>query len=112
MKSIDVADAGREFPELIEKVGQGEEFLIVKDGQPVAKLVPQSAGEKAGSSQSRGFKNKMDDSKWAAAYRRMVEHLDEGADLGGLKIDREELYDRALGIDREKPREADGKSTS
>lgn len=88
MNSIDLADVSRELPELIEKVGQGEEFLIVKDGETVAKLVPQGAGEKVYGPES------MSDEEWKAAHRHMMALLKEGADLGGLKIDREELYGR------------------
>lgn len=32
--------------------------------------------------------------EWAAAYRWMMERLEKGASLGGLKIDRKDLYDR------------------
>ncbi len=32
--------------------------------------------------------------EWTAAYRRMMAGMEEGASLGGLRIEREELYDR------------------
>ncbi|MYE02790.1 MAG: hypothetical protein F4Y03_16235 [Alphaproteobacteria bacterium] len=32
--------------------------------------------------------------EWEAAYRRMMERMKEGASLGGLRIVREDLYDR------------------
>ena len=32
--------------------------------------------------------------EWAAAYRRMMAGMEEGASLGGLRIEREDLYDR------------------
>ena len=88
MNSIDLADANREFPELIEKVRQGEGFLITQDGETVAKLVPQDAREKVCDPES------MSDEEWKAAHQRLMARLEKGADLGGLKIDREELYGR------------------
>jgi len=32
--------------------------------------------------------------EWEAAYRRMMEQMEEGASLGGLRIVRDDLYDR------------------
>ena len=32
--------------------------------------------------------------EWAAAYRRMMAGMEEGASLGGLRIERKDLYDR------------------
>ena len=32
--------------------------------------------------------------EWAAAYRRMMARMEEGASLGGLRIERGGLYDR------------------
>ncbi len=45
---------------------------------PIAKLVPHMAGKTA-------------DPEWAAAYRRMMARLEEGAALGGLRVEREKL---------------------
>ena len=50
-------------------------------GRPIAKLVPHIAKKAA-------------DPAWAAAYQRMMARLDEGASLGGLRVERDELYDR------------------
>jgi hypothetical protein len=36
--------------------------------------------------------DKTADRDWVAAYDRMVARLEEGASLGGLKVDREDLY--------------------
>lgn len=38
--------------------------------------------------------SRLNDPKWRAAYERMVAMLDRGFDLGGLKVNRDELYDR------------------
>ena len=95
MNNISSTDAGQRFSELLEKVEQGEGFAITRNGETIATLQPQSRREKANAFQSRSFEEKMKDPQWAAAYRRMVALMDEGAHLGDLKIDREELYDRA-----------------
>ena len=113
MNSISLALAKRKLSELIEEVEQGEGFVITRDGSPVAKLVPHNAekgadalelrdGAATGNFETRNIKNKMDDPEWAAAYRRMVARMKKGAHLGGLKINREELYDRGLKTNRDK----------
>ena len=81
MRTVGLKTANREFSKLIRYVERGEGFVITRRGRPVAKLVPH-AGDKAA------------DPKWAAAYRRMVARLEVGARLGGLRVEREELYDR------------------
>ena len=81
MRMISLMTANQEFSRLIREVEQGEGFLITRRGRPIARLVPHVADKTA-------------DPEWAAAYRRMMARLDEGASLGGLRIEREELYDR------------------
>ena len=85
MNHIPLADIGQNLPELLEKVEQGEGFVITRNGETIATLAPHPDK----------FKNKTDDPQWQKAYRRMVALMDEGAHLGDLKINREELYDRA-----------------
>ena len=84
MNHIPLADVGQKLPELLEKVEQGESFAITRDGETIATITPQP----------RKFKNKTDDPKWQAAYRRMTARLDKGANLGGLRINRDEFYGR------------------
>lgn len=40
MQQINIADVSKNISELIEAAIRGEEILITKDDQPVAKLVP------------------------------------------------------------------------
>ena len=40
MTSIGALEAQNTLPELLQRVAQGEEFLITDEGEPVAKLVP------------------------------------------------------------------------
>ncbi len=40
MRLVNLADASKHLPELIEAAKGGEEIIITKDEQPVVKLVP------------------------------------------------------------------------
>ena len=66
---------------MIEDVEFGECYPINRRGRPFATL-----GRHAG--------DKLADAEWVSAYRRMLAHLDQGARLGGLRVEREALYDR------------------
>lgn len=81
MRTVSLMTANQEFSKLIRAVERGQGFLITRRGRAIAKLVPHTA-------------DKAVDPDWSAAYQRMMTRLDEGASLGGLKIEREELYDR------------------
>ncbi len=81
MRTVSLVTANQEFSKLIKEVEQGQDFLITRRGRPVAKLVPHT-GDKAA------------DPIWASAYHRMMARLEQGASLGGLRIDRDVLYDR------------------
>ena len=81
MREISLTIAKQEFSKLVKKVESGESFVITRRRRPIAKLAPHCA-------------DKMADPKWASAYRRMMERLDEAAGLGALRVNREEIYDR------------------
>ncbi len=81
MREISLAIASKEFSELVNVVEQGESFDMTRRGRPIAKLTPHCADRMVGP-------------EWAAAYRRKMAFLDEGARVGGLRANREELYDR------------------
>ncbi len=81
MRTVSLVTANRELSRLIREVERGEAFLITRRGRPVARLVPHRTGKTA-------------DPGWAAAHRRMMARLEEGASLGGLEIERELLHDR------------------
>ncbi len=81
MREIPLMTANQEFSKLIKEVERGESFLISRRGRPVAKLTPH-------------FADRMADPEWAAAYRRMMARLEQGARLGGLHVDRNEIHDR------------------
>lgn len=49
MQQINLNEASKHLTELIEAANRGEEIIITKDDQPVAKLVPFKHGRRAGS---------------------------------------------------------------
>ena len=74
--------ANRKFTGLIrEDAERGESVAIGRRGRPATGPASHSADKTA-------------DPEWAAAYRRMMAQLEEGASLGALKVAREDLYDR------------------
>lgn len=81
MRTVSLMTANQEFSRLIREVEHGEGFLITRRGRPIARLVPHTA-------------EKSTDPEWQAAFRRMMARLEDGAPLGGLRIERDELYDR------------------
>lgn len=81
MRTVSLMTANQKFSKLIREVEHGEGVLITRRGRPIARLVPHRA-------------DKLADPEWAAAYERMMAQLEEGASLGGLKVRREEIYDR------------------
>ena len=49
MHRVNIAEATNNLTELIEAANKGEEIIITKDDQPIAKLVPFKRGRRAGS---------------------------------------------------------------
>ena len=81
METISLTTAKRNFSKLIRDVENGENFVITRYGRPVAQLTQYKL-------------DKTTNPDWLAAYERMNAILDEGASLGGLRVTRDELYDR------------------
>lgn len=81
MRSVSLREANQQFSKLIASVEEGKSFVITRRGRPIARLSPHAH-------------DKASDPRWQAALRRMIARLEEGADLGGLKVVRDELYDR------------------
>ena len=81
MRTVSLMTANQQFSRLIREVEGGEDIVITRRGRPVARLVPHREDKTA-------------DPEWAAAYERMMAHLKRGAPLGGLRVRRDELYDR------------------
>ena len=82
MKSVPLREANRDFSKLIQQIERrGEVFVITRHGRPVARLGPETV-------------NKRDDPDWALAFAEMKRLHAEGLDLGGLRVDRDDIYDR------------------
>jgi len=82
MKTVTVEEAQSDLQHLLEEIARGEAVVITRDGAPVARL--ESAAADAYRSD--------DDRK--AAIRDLVDSLRDGEHLGGVRIKRDELYDR------------------
>jgi prevent-host-death family protein len=80
MKTVSARDANQSFSKLLADVESGEEVVITKHGLPVARLIPLYAP-------LRGPAR-------AKAFRRMMALMRKGLPLGGLRVKREEIYDR------------------
>lgn len=80
MKTVPARQANQAFSKLLAEAEAGEEIVITRRGIAVAKLVPVTARD-AGSARQ-------------AAVRRMIARMERGARLGGIKVPREEIYQR------------------
>ncbi len=81
MQTVSLMAANQQFSKILRQVERGENFIITRRGQPIAKLIPHRSDKSA-------------DPDWMRAYERMNALMDAGASLGNLRIDREALYDR------------------
>ena len=81
MREVWLMTANQGYSKLIKEVESGESLLITRRGRPIAELMPH-------------FADKMANPEWASAYRRMMARLEESVELGGLRVNREEIYDR------------------
>ena len=82
MKTVTLREANKNLSKLVGEIERkGEGYIITRQGRPVARLVPHAVEKSA-------------DPNWEAARERMRRLHVKGLDLGGLKIDRDALYDR------------------
>lgn len=78
MQTVGAADANRHFSNVLKQVSQGEEFLVISRGKPVATIAP--------------VKNA--DSSRQAARGLLLQRLHGQEPTGVLAWTRDELYDR------------------
>ena len=82
MKTISATEANQTFSKLLRNLERnGEGYIILKRGQPIARLIP-----------DRG--ERLSDPAWKNDYTRMMDRLKEGANLGGLRFERDDAYER------------------
>jgi prevent-host-death family protein len=80
-KTLTLRDANQSFARCIREVEAGEEFVITRNGTPVARLSPVS-------------KRRVLTPTQQAAWQRLREAAEEGWDLGSGPLDRDVLHER------------------
>ena len=83
-KIISLREANQALARCIRAVESGQEFIITRRGQPVAKLSPMSGRRVLTPEQE-------------TAVARMREIMDNGWDIGAGPLNRDELHDRGHG---------------
>jgi len=81
MRRVSLREANQNFSSCIAEVESGESLVLVRRGKPVARIVPFT---------ERGPR----DLKHEAAVSELAAFLKKGLDLGGVRVNRDELYDR------------------
>ena len=80
-KTVTLREANQAFSRCIREVEGGEEFVITRNGTPVARLSPVS-------------KRRILTPEQEAAWERIKAAMDKGWDLGGEPFDRDSLHER------------------
>lgn len=80
-KTLTLREANQAFARCIREVEAGEEFVITRNGTPVARLTPIS-------------KRRVLTAQQQAAYDRMVAAMEKGWDIGAGPLDRDALHER------------------
>ncbi len=80
--TIGLREANHRLAKHIKAVEEGHEVIITRRGRPVARLTADVGLDKAS------------DPAWQAAYERMVRMMAEGLPLGGIRMKRDEIYER------------------
>ncbi len=80
-KSVTLREANQAFSRCIREVEGGEEFVITRNGVPVARLLPVS-------------KRRVLTPEQQAALERVKAAMEKGWDLNAGPLDRNSLYER------------------
>ena len=78
MQTVRAVDANRHFSSVLKQVSQGEEFLVISRGKPVATIAPV----------------KRADNSHLAARKLLLERLTHQEPAGVRTWSRDELYER------------------
>jgi prevent-host-death family protein len=81
MKTISLRDANQGFAKCVRAVEAGEEFVITRNGTPVARLVPVADHRVLTADQQ-------------AALARTRQRMEHGWSLGDTPFSRDELHER------------------
>jgi prevent-host-death family protein len=86
---ITMDDAGRRFAEVLRDAAAGKEFVVTRNGVPVARVVPETVVQQLPDGRRQLT------AEQEAALARTMERLSVGWPLGIEKFNREEIYDDA-----------------
>jgi prevent-host-death family protein len=80
-KTLTLREANQSFARCIREVEAGEEFVITRNGSPVARLSPVN-------------KRRVLTATQQAAWERTRQRMDDGWDIGAGSLDRDALHER------------------
>ena len=80
-KTVSLREANQTFARCIREVEAGEEFVITRNGKPVARLLPVSGRRVLTPEQE-------------AAWERLKTAMDKGWNIGAGRLDRDALHER------------------
>jgi prevent-host-death family protein len=80
-KTLTLRDANQSFARCIREVEAGEDFVITRNGVPVARLKPVN-------------KRRVLTPEQQAAWERTQKRMEEGWDIGAGLLDRDALHER------------------
>jgi antitoxin (DNA-binding transcriptional repressor) of toxin-antitoxin stability system len=80
--TIGLREANHHLARHIKAVEEGHEVIITRRGRPVARITQDIGNDRT------------KDPEWRAAYEHMVRLMAEGLPLGGVRLAREEIYER------------------
>ncbi len=83
MKTVSAREANQRFSKILAAAEAGEEIVVTRRGKPVVRIVAVAA--------ATATKRARD-----AAFRRLERLMRVGLPMGGLKIDRQALYDERM----------------
>jgi prevent-host-death family protein len=96
-RRISVREANLRLSEYLDSASKGEEFVVTKRGQAIARIVPPK----------KQAERDADAAKREEAFRELFAIMDEARPLRGkVWSGREELYDRGLHGNRAAPKRA------
>lgn len=80
-RTLTLRDANQSFARCIREVEAGEEFVITRNGKPVARLSPVN-------------KRRVLTPEQQAAWERLNAAMEAGWDIGAGRLDRDALHER------------------
>ncbi len=80
-KTLTLREANQSFARCIRAVEAGEEFVITRNGKPVARLSPATDARVLTPEQE-------------AAWQRTLQRMEEGWAIGAGRLDRDALHER------------------